>query len=85
MSANQRLAWTIDVFDEATERLVEEYQLEGVTVEKLREIFGQPDDEPMVDSFRVSEAQAKALQPYLSKPLQVSPGRSYFLECHSAT
>jgi hypothetical protein len=85
MSANQRLAWTIDVFDEATERLVEEHQLEGVTVEKLREIFGQPDHEPMVDSFRVSEAQAKALQPYLGKPLQVSPGRSYFLECHSAT
>ena len=85
MSANQRLAWTIDVFDEATERLLEEYQLEGVTVEKLREIFGQADDEPMVDSFPVSEAQAQALQPYLSKPLQVSPGRSYFLECHSAT
>jgi len=45
MSANQRLAWTIDVFDEATERLLEEHELEGVTVEKLREIFGQPSDE----------------------------------------
>ena len=83
MSANQRLAWTIDVFDEATERLLEEHALQGVTVEKLREIFGQPNDEPMVDSFRISEAQAQALQPYLSKPLKISAGRSYFLECHS--
>ena len=83
MSANERLAWTIDVFDEATERLVEEHELAGVTVEKLREIFGQPESEPMVDSFRVSEAQAHALQPFLSNPLQIASGRSYFLQCHS--
>lgn len=84
MSTNQRMAWTIDVFDDATERLLDEYELRGVTVEKLREIFGQPDDEPMVDSFRVSDAQAQALEPYLSKPLKLAPGRSYFLECHPA-
>ena len=35
MSANQRLAWTIDVFDEETERLVEEHELKGVTVELI--------------------------------------------------
>jgi hypothetical protein len=84
MSTNQRLAWTIDVFDDATERLLEEYELRGVTVEKLREIFGQPDDEPMVDSFRVSEKQAQALEPYLSRPSKLASGRSYFLECHPA-
>jgi hypothetical protein len=83
MSAKQRLAWTIDVFDEETERLVEEHELKGVTVEKLREIFDQPPDAPMVDSFRVYETQAKELQPYLSAPLQLAAGRSYFLECHS--
>jgi len=47
------MAWTIDVFDDETERLVEEHELKGVTVEKLREIFDQPPDAPMVDSFRV--------------------------------
>lgn len=83
MSASERRAWTIDVFDDATERLVEEHKLVGVTVEKLREIFRQHDSEPMVDSFRVSEAEARALEPYLTKPLQLSSGRSYFLECHS--
>ena len=85
MSADHRLTWTIDVFDEADEQLLEEHELTGVTIENLRKIFCQPDDEPMIDSFRLSEAQALALQPYLTKPLQVSPGRAYFLECHSAS
>ncbi|MDB4971538.1 MAG: hypothetical protein JWN44_7227 [Myxococcales bacterium] len=84
MSANHRLAWTIDVFDDATERLIEEHELNSVTVERLREIFHQPPDAPMVDSFRLDEAQAKELEPYLGTPLRLAAGRSYFLECHSS-
>ena len=83
MSADHRVIWTIDVFDEVDETLLEEHELTGVTVEQLRKIFRQPDDNPMIDSFAISETQARALQPYLSSPLQASPGRTYFLECHS--
>ena len=82
MSANNRMVWTIDVFDDATEQLVEEHALAGIAEEQLREMFGQPANARMVDSFRVSDAQARLLQSYLRSPLHLRPGRSYFLECH---
>jgi len=62
-----------------TERLVEEHELKGVTVEKLREIFDSPPDAPMVDSFRVYETQAKELQLDLGTPLQFAPVARTFL------
>lgn len=78
------VSWVIDVFDEATEQLIEEYELRGVTVEDLRRIFEQPPDEPMYDSFRADQIKINSLIQFLDRPLVQRAGYSYFLQCHSS-
>ncbi len=82
MSAAPKVSWVINVYDETTDRLAEAHPLIGVTVEQLRRIFEQPEDEPMFDSFSIGPLHVAELSRLLGKELSLKPGHHYVLECH---
>ena len=57
----------------------EEIDLSNMTLQVLQGIFGQPETEPMYSVYVVEPRHAKALQPYISEPLDVQQFE-YFLE-----
>ncbi len=64
--------------------LVEELPLQGVRLAELRSLFGADEDDPMVDCYPVSPAQAAGLLQYLPQPLKLR-ALDYFLECDAET
>jgi hypothetical protein len=70
-------------FDVELGELQVEYRLpDSWTVERLRELFEVPDDDPMFDSFRVGPLQAKTLADDTNYDLFVA-GVEFFLEADS--
>ena len=57
----------------------EEIDLSKVSLQVLQGIFGEPETEPMYVVYVVEPRHAKALQPYISEPLNVQL-YDYFLE-----
>ena len=57
----------------------EEIDLSNVPLQVLQSIFGEPETEPMYVVYDVELPHAKALQPYISVPLDIQQF-DYFLE-----
>jgi hypothetical protein len=71
-------------FDAERGDLQVEYRLpDSWTLERLRELFNVPDDDPMFDSFPVGSLQAKALSEDTGYDLSIE-GIQFFLEADAA-
>jgi hypothetical protein len=58
----------------------DEIPLKGVTARNLRELLGQPADEPMVDVFELGERELEALRPFMDRSVDAR-AMTYFLYC----
>jgi hypothetical protein len=64
------------------EKLIVELPLESAPLEVLQECFCESKDNPMYDSYKIEEEQAKILQKYASVPIELDKF-DYYLECES--
>ena len=71
----------ITCFDKQTERLVKEILLLGVPLKRLQEIFGEPEEDLMYESYRLDADKARMLQPYAMEQIDIKRYDCY-LDCY---
>jgi hypothetical protein len=74
----------ISVFRHGSNGCERRIDVSHIPLATLRMIFNNPSDESMVLSYDVEERHAKALQPYISEPLNLKQF-DYFLEAEEVT
>jgi hypothetical protein len=75
-----KVMWTLTWFDKRTDEWIGEVRLRGVKLAQLQKLFGEPSNNPMVDSFKVEKKQLQAIQDWAGVP--VVPAKfDYFVEC----
>ena len=79
---SEQVARTLSFFSKDSEAFVAEYPLRGIDLERLRQIFDVPTDDPMYDSWPVGPEQAAALQPFVTEFINLTRF-DCFLESHA--
>jgi hypothetical protein len=77
---SDKVEWFVRGHKQGVRGFADEVPLKSITVEKLREIFHQPADEPMYDVFPIGEREAEALRPFMDRAVDVTTMK-YFLYC----
>ncbi len=72
--------WVLHAYQKDGDDLVEESPLAGIDLAVLQDLFGEPQDNPMYDAYPVRQAQAKRLQSYTGRTLDLQ-AYDYFVEC----
>jgi hypothetical protein len=61
--------WVLEAFQKEGDDLVYEEPLQAIDTPRLRELFGIPADNPMHDSYPVTEDQVGELQGHVERPI----------------
>jgi len=71
--------WVLLAFEKRGDELIEERTIEGLGVDDIRLLTGQPASDPMYDSYPVSEARGGSLEAATGQGLDFSR-YDYFVE-----
>ena len=71
--------WVLRAFEKTGDELISEHTLEGVHIDEIRSLTGQPDSNPMYDVYPVSKAQASWVEAKTGQTLDFSQF-DYFVE-----
>ncbi len=63
--------WVVRAFSKSGDDLVREVPLSGFSGQQVRPFLKLPPDDPMYDAYPITPAIAKALNNYLSEPLDL--------------
>lgn len=74
--------WEVSIFDEETERLVEEFKVHGLDSAGARSLWEVPPGEPPAGEFPVTEKELGRLNHLLDRPLRLEPGQVAFIGLH---
>lgn len=80
---NKKIIRSIEIYDRNTELLVAEYPLKGVGLEFLQTLFGEPNDNPMYECYKLNPFYADKLQPFVSGKIDIEKYNCY-LACVGA-
>jgi hypothetical protein len=75
--------WVLAAFDKGTGELAEEYPLQGVTVDDLRRIFEQSNEDDMIEDYPVTSEIMDQLKSFLSRRFALNSNLDYYLQCFS--
>lgn len=74
--------WEVSVFDEKTEKLVEEFKVDGLHSAEARVLWEVPPGVPPAGEFPVTEKELARLNQLLDRPLHLEPEYVFFIGLH---
>jgi hypothetical protein len=61
--------WFLEAFEKEGDELVYDEPLIGIDTERLRQLFGIPTDDPMYDTYPVTDDAAGVLEGHVDRPI----------------
>ena len=77
-----KVVWVLQAYQKEGDAFVAEWPLKDISINTLHNLFQQPQDDPMYDSYPVSKQQLKALQSHTDHPIDLQK-YDYFVECYA--
>ncbi len=71
------------MYEKDGEKVVGEYELQGVNVAVLRQLFGESADNPMYDCYPVAGSQAEYFENIIKERIDAQL-YDYFVECDAS-
>ena len=69
-------------FEKGGKELLGEYRLQGITLEELQALFGESSEDPMYDSYDVTESQVERLEKATGVSIDLH-SYDYFIQAYS--
>jgi glycyl-tRNA synthetase alpha subunit len=80
LKQNYKLVRSLRWYKKQGDVLVGQKILDSISLSDLQEIFGEPENDLMIENYQVTEDEAKHLQRKLNQPIELN-SYDYFLEC----
>ncbi|MEE3719417.1 hypothetical protein V2H45_21985 [Tumidithrix elongata RA019] len=83
LKQNYKLVRSLRWYKKQGDVLVGQKILDSVSLSDLQKIFGEPENDLMIENYQVTEDEAQHLQRKLNQPIDLN-SYDYFLECEQA-
>lgn len=80
--SNQQILWFLKMYDKSGDFPISTHELEGIQVRDLQQLFDEPPDDPMYETYRITDSQVEWLQNFTGIKINLQL-YDYFVECEA--